>query len=70
VAQFLASGIAIIDNQGRLAFVNKALEQFLGCGHGELFGQQWELLLPEETGHRSWPAARCEAQLRCQDGTA
>jgi len=66
----LAEGIAVVDNQGTLAFVNTALEQLLGYGHGELVGQPWEILLPDEVTPQSWLAERIELRLQCQDGTA
>lgn len=42
-----ASGLLVIDSQGRIAHANPALERMFGYAPGELTSRQMEILLPE-----------------------
>ncbi len=76
-------GVLIAEPSGTIAFVNARLEQEFGYAHGELIGQQVEVLLPEsfrashvefrsaylrEPGERPMGAGR-ELVARCRDGS-
>ncbi len=42
-------GVALVDADGRLLFVNSPLEQLFGYGPGQLVGQQVEVLIPDHS---------------------
>jgi len=48
IVNSLAEGILIEDEEGTIVFVNPALEKMLDCTPGELVGQSWEKIVPEE----------------------
>jgi two-component system NtrC family sensor kinase len=79
IMQTLMEGIAITDQRGRLVYANRTLEQLLGYEPGELIGQPWTRLFPEEIQRRpqGWQAVasapvpnRYEARLSHKTGTA
>jgi len=43
----LPDGLLLVDHQGTINFANVPAEALFGYGHGELLGQQLEVLLPE-----------------------
>jgi len=59
----LADGVALADDDGALALVNRRLEHMFGYGHGELLGQPVEALIPADlrTAHRSHRAGYAQA---------
>lgn len=56
-------GIAMVDDQGRMALVNGAMERLFGYNRQEMSGQPIEMLIPSRylPHHRSWRAAYMEA---------
>jgi PAS domain S-box-containing protein len=78
ITESLNEGVAITDDSGRLVLANKALEELLGYGQGELLGQPWTWLFPHGPDDPvSVPLAEAldgagsqhETWLRCKNGT-
>ena len=59
----LADGVALTDDDGTLALVNRRLEDMFGYEHGELVGHPVESLIPADlrAAHRSHRAAYAQA---------
>ena len=74
VLESLAEGVAILDDEGRLIFANRALAQLLGRNVGELLGVNWMTLHVQEpqvvAGEAREATGYQESALRHRDGTA
>ncbi|MDI6698316.1 MAG: response regulator [Candidatus Saccharicenans sp.] len=73
----LAEGIVVENSVGRITYVNPALEQMLGYRRGELLGQHWRVLVPEDQleeverrsrRRKSKIRERYETRLKHKDG--
>jgi PAS domain S-box-containing protein len=78
IVQNMAEGVAIVEEEGIISFLNPAACDILGHSREELLGKHWAVLVPSkkrsgvretDTGHLAGAKARYEVRARRKDGS-